>query len=190
LTLGISTSSRFATVALIDENGFVRSQLSEDAPRQASSAVIDLTQRLLAENGAAIEELDFAVDIGPGSFTGLKVGLMLAKTWAHANGSPLRLATSFDLIDPDGPVAVPYKRGSWIIRIVGEEPFVTDALPMLPLSGYEIDGLPSSYPNWAHIQQLWNDLSLKDAIEVVPLYVAEPSISLPKSPFPSYGGGR
>jgi tRNA threonylcarbamoyladenosine biosynthesis protein TsaB len=49
-----------------------------------------LVERVLGEAGLALEDVEgIAVSIGPGSFTGLRVGLALAKGLAFAGGLPL-----------------------------------------------------------------------------------------------------
>src|SRR5690606_13350855 len=53
----------------------------------------------------------FAADVGPGSFTGVKVGVTLAKTWAYAHHKPVAAISAFDLISTDQPAAIPIRRG-------------------------------------------------------------------------------
>ena len=59
---------------------------------------------LLAEQGWAARELDgVAVGRGPGSYTGLRVGLMSAKTMAYVVGCPLVALDSFAVIAEQSP---------------------------------------------------------------------------------------
>jgi tRNA threonylcarbamoyladenosine biosynthesis protein TsaB len=68
--------------------------LAEDMHRETRShtaSLPGLVDRVLARAGAALADVDaIAVSIGPGSFTGLRVGLGLAKGIAYAGG--LRVA--------------------------------------------------------------------------------------------------
>lgn len=67
--------------------------LAEGAYREERShtrSLVGLVDRVLADAGIAIADVEgVAVSIGPGSFTGLRVGLALAKGIAFAGGLPI-----------------------------------------------------------------------------------------------------
>jgi tRNA threonylcarbamoyladenosine biosynthesis protein TsaB len=67
--------------------------LAEGVHRESRShtgSLPALVDRVLADGGRALDEVDaIAVSIGPGSFTGLRIGLALAKGIAFAGGIPL-----------------------------------------------------------------------------------------------------
>ena len=55
-----------------------------------SERLIAFTDNLLSDAGMEISDVDaFAVGIGPGSFTGVRIGVMTAKTWAQTLQKPL-----------------------------------------------------------------------------------------------------
>ena len=55
-----------------------------------SERLIEFTDRLLRDANTELAAIDaFAVGIGPGSFTGVRIGVMTAKTWASVLGKPL-----------------------------------------------------------------------------------------------------
>jgi hypothetical protein len=133
----------------------------------------------LTELGAHVNDVAlFLADLGPGSFTGVRVGVTLAKTLAYANGVKAGGATAFDLVDPSGAVALPSKRGEWFVRQPGEAPYRTQELPP-----GDIRGIAPDYPNASRFLALLDRIEPVDPEQLVPAYLIEPSISLPKKPF-------
>jgi tRNA threonylcarbamoyladenosine biosynthesis protein TsaB len=80
----ISTSSPLVSVAVF-EDASVLHVLSEEAPMRASGTALRLLEEVLEGIGKEAVEV-WAADLGPGSFTGVKVGVTLAKTLAYAMG--------------------------------------------------------------------------------------------------------
>jgi tRNA threonylcarbamoyladenosine biosynthesis protein TsaB len=77
--LGIETTSRRGTVALLDGDNVVSTRLHENSSSHGE-VMLPLVGELFAETGWARTTLDrIAVGTGPGSFTGIRVGLALAK---------------------------------------------------------------------------------------------------------------
>ncbi len=89
LLLSIETSSRRGSVALCDETGCLREEVFPDGliHGREITARID---HLLRETGRGVKELSaIAVSIGPGSFTGIRVGVTAAKSLAYALEIPV-----------------------------------------------------------------------------------------------------
>jgi len=87
--LGIETSGDVTGVALVDEKG-VLAELSFRHAMQLSRFLLPRTQEVLALAGCTAQDLDgIAVSIGPGSFTGLRIGVTTAKTLAYAAEVPV-----------------------------------------------------------------------------------------------------
>lgn len=183
MIVAFSTSSPQASVALISPEGNVLASRGIYAPMQASGACLLILKDLLQETGTTLKVATlFAADLGPGSFTGMKVAVTIAKTMAFAEGVKTIGADSFDLIDPSGVVVMPSKRGEWFIRRVGQEPVRQEKLPDEPFLGYG-PGIESSvYPQAAGFARLLERLSPIDPERLVPNYLIEPSISQPKTP--------
>jgi len=125
----------------------------------------------------------FAADIGPGSFTGVRVGVMLAKTFAFVYGRLVMGADSFDLIDPAGVVVLPSKRGEFFVRELGSPAVRTTELPSVPYRGFGPGVEPSEPPSAAGFARLIDRLERIDPISFAPHYLIEPSISIPKKPY-------
>jgi tRNA threonylcarbamoyladenosine biosynthesis protein TsaB len=73
-----------------------------------SGNLLHATDWLLQRCQLMLQQVDaFAVDVGPGSFTGLKIGVMLAKTWAHALHKPLVAVSAFEACAALAPKSLP-----------------------------------------------------------------------------------
>ncbi|MBR0289731.1 MAG: tRNA (adenosine(37)-N6)-threonylcarbamoyltransferase complex dimerization subunit type 1 TsaB [Selenomonadaceae bacterium] len=83
--LGIETSTRAASVAVIFDGKILAESLRE-SPQSFSETLMPQVEEVIKISGA-FENLDaVAVSIGPGSFTGLRIGLATAKALAYAWG--------------------------------------------------------------------------------------------------------
>jgi tRNA threonylcarbamoyladenosine biosynthesis protein TsaB len=115
LVLAVESATDTAAVALADEDGPLGSLLVARGRRHTETlapAIDALCRRL----GVALADLDLiAVDVGPGLFTGLRVGLATAKALAFALGLPVATATSLEVLAhalvgsgaPEGSLLVP-----------------------------------------------------------------------------------
>ncbi len=83
--LAIDTATESCSVALAMDNQI--EQLVEIAPTGHSRLVIGMVHQLLHSQGIELSELDgIAVDSGPGSFTGLRIGIGVAQGLSYASG--------------------------------------------------------------------------------------------------------
>jgi tRNA threonylcarbamoyladenosine biosynthesis protein TsaB len=90
--LGIDTASPDGSVALLDGHAVLVEPL---LPREHSSGLSLAVERLLAARSIGVAELaGVAVSEGPGSFTGLRIGLAWAKGLALGRDLPLVLVSS------------------------------------------------------------------------------------------------
>lgn len=90
-----------------------------------SVQLFEMTNRLLALEGLRLPDVElFAVATGPGSFTGIRVGLAAAQGWARALGRPVRGVSVFEAMlaqaNPPGSIAVPLldaRRGEFYLGV-------------------------------------------------------------------------
>ena len=97
MILGIDTSGETCYIALIDQanNAVKCTQFNHN--RQLIEQLPAYIDAFLAENNATLKDIECLVcGIGPGSFTGVRVGVMYAKTLAFALGKPVIGISSFD----------------------------------------------------------------------------------------------
>ncbi len=96
IVLGIETSGRSGSIAVVrDQVVLGETELSATGRRHARTLVPEIGQ-LLKELNLKMSQLDgIAVSIGPGSFTGLRVGIVCAKTLAYALQTPLIAVDTF-----------------------------------------------------------------------------------------------
>lgn len=100
IVLALDTSTRLASVAIVDGDGRVVVESTREVGRGADLLVaIDAACRAAAVAPRALAAV--AIGAGPGSFTGLRVGMATAKGIAFAAGCPLWTAPSLAaLVEP------------------------------------------------------------------------------------------
>jgi len=104
ICLGIETSGDVGSVALVRE-GRCLGEVVIAKPREHSSKLLPALDALLGLLGMGVEDLEgIAVGLGPGSFTGLRVGLSAAQGLALALDLPLVGISSYDALARQVPV--------------------------------------------------------------------------------------
>ncbi|MDO4581951.1 MAG: tRNA (adenosine(37)-N6)-threonylcarbamoyltransferase complex dimerization subunit type 1 TsaB [Bacillota bacterium] len=92
--IAIDTGSAALSLALADEHGVV-AEAGLNNGRQHSLTLLPMLDALLANAGWSLRQADaLALTIGPGSFTGLRIGVATAKAWAQGVGLPLIAVSS------------------------------------------------------------------------------------------------
>ncbi|NNC55417.1 MAG: tRNA (adenosine(37)-N6)-threonylcarbamoyltransferase complex dimerization subunit type 1 TsaB, partial [Pseudomonadales bacterium] len=85
--LALETSAARCQVALLDGSTL---HVVEEREAQHSRVVLALVEKLLEEAGCALSGLQaIAVSHGPGSFTGLRIGIAVAQGLAYASNLPV-----------------------------------------------------------------------------------------------------
>lgn len=105
LTLAVDTTQAWGSIALADENG-VREEVPLHAPEGFSHVLFDEIDSLLKRQDVRLADVQlFAGASGPGSFTGVRVGLSAIKGLAEVLGkrivalSSLRILAEFGTSD-------------------------------------------------------------------------------------------
>lgn len=103
--LAIDTSTERLGVALVSETE-VRSSYELLAERPHAIELPQAVTRVLQAGGEALERLGgIAIDIGPGSFTGLRIGLSFVKALALVRPVPVIGVPSLDVLAANLPYA-------------------------------------------------------------------------------------
>ena len=94
----IETSTALCSVALA-ENGAVTAYRESSAAKAHASLTAVFVQEVLAERGVTLADCDaVCVSMGPGSYTGLRVGVSTAKGLCFGAGKPLLAVGTLDTL--------------------------------------------------------------------------------------------
>ena len=93
--LGIESSSRKLLVGLMKEDSF--SELHSKKINNTANSLPQLSKKIIKNASMSFEDLDaICISSGPGSFTGLRVGMSYAKGIAMALDIPIVPVSTFD----------------------------------------------------------------------------------------------
>ncbi len=111
MLLALDTSTPLVSVALADD-GAVVAEATSERPMQHGEQLAPMVSRALAEVGALRQDVTaVAVGVGPGPYTGLRVGIVTARTFALVLGIPVYGVCSLDVLAAaavDAGVAEPF----------------------------------------------------------------------------------
>ena len=105
----MDTSSPSGSVALLDGNNLVSESLIEGSPAYSNQLLHEIDS-MLNGSGTKLNEIDgFVITTGPGSFTGLRVGISLLKGFILATEKPFASVNTLEAyaktVQP-GPYAI------------------------------------------------------------------------------------
>lgn len=96
--LAIDTSSNICSTALLEDNNLI-DENNLDNGRTHSENLMPLVKELLERNNIKLSEIDLiAVSCGPGSFTGIRIGIASVKAMAEIHNIPVAEVTSLETL--------------------------------------------------------------------------------------------
>ncbi|MCU1551180.1 MAG: tsaB [Glaciihabitans sp.] len=98
MLLAIDTSAG-TSVAVVDRDAGVLAEINEADTRRHAEVIGTMISTALREAGVAVADLSgVAVGMGPGPFTGLRVGIAAARAFAWGAGKPVVPVVSHDAV--------------------------------------------------------------------------------------------
>ncbi|MBO4563338.1 MAG: tRNA (adenosine(37)-N6)-threonylcarbamoyltransferase complex dimerization subunit type 1 TsaB [Clostridia bacterium] len=185
LTLGISTSSKNPSAAVMRDGDVISFRIDESG-RSHSAVLMSLIEGALKDAAAAPSELDLiAVDIGPGSFTGVRIGVSCANAMAFALGIKVvpvcSLAAIRNLVPEDSVVCslIDCRNGNCYAALYRDvecimEPSAAVIAEVLPSDGASIVGDccgRQDHPNARLVLAEANKGMIEALPEAVPMYL-------------------
>ena len=87
--LSIDTSSKIASIAII-EDGRVLDEMHVLSEEEHSQTLMPMIEKMFNDNNMDLDEIDLSgCSRGPGSFTGIRIGIATAKAFSDAKNIPL-----------------------------------------------------------------------------------------------------
>lgn len=92
----IDTSAKSASAAVV-ENGVIKGEFFINTMLTHSETLMPMTDAVLSATRLSLEDIDcFAVNTGPGSFTGLRIGIAAVKGMAYALDKPCAAVSTLE----------------------------------------------------------------------------------------------
>ncbi len=163
LILAIDTTSRAGSVALAREGAVLYEMTGDPSLTHGQRLPLDFT-RACREAGVSLEDIDlFAVAAGPGSFTGLRVGIAAIQGLAFAMNRAVVPVTTFEAVaaaarssSPKIAAWVDAQRGEVFAQLFERRPVPPDGTGASPLDA-PISASPEA------VLARWSDKDLGDA---------------------------
>lgn len=215
--LGIDTSSADGSVAVVERvDGGAVTVLAEFRARVSNAhgeSLLPWIDDVLRAAGCTLKDIDrLAVGIGPGSFTGTRIGVATAKGLALGAGMPLVGIDAFRALAAEAPaagpvvVAIDARKGEVYVALV-DGGAVGPPAHLSPLHAFahvaaalagrsfvavgdgvglvaELAGVPQPFlesPRAVTVARLALEVSGDQLVDLEPLYVRPPDITVPAS---------
>ncbi len=98
IVLAVDSSSKVATVALMKDEKLL-GEITLNDKKQHSVILMTIIQELLKNNNLSVDDIDgYVVSKGPGSFTGLRIGMATIKGLSFGSSKPYVSISSLDAL--------------------------------------------------------------------------------------------
>jgi len=112
--LAVDTTSEHGGAAVYDQDKCLSIVLNQEPASRYAVTLFDLADRAVAQAGIALHDIElYAVSNGPGSFTGIRVGLAAAQGWAKAFARPVRAVNLLEAM-----VEQAHPEADWVVPIL------------------------------------------------------------------------
>jgi tRNA threonylcarbamoyladenosine biosynthesis protein TsaB len=141
--LAIDTTSDCGGAAVYDQNECLGIALNEEPASRYAVTLFGLAERALAQARIGFPDVElYAVSNGPGSFTGIRVGVAAAQGWAKAFARPVKGVTLLEAMveqgRPDADWAVPVldaRRGEFFAGFFQRVPGIAGQIDSFEATG-------------------------------------------------------
>ncbi len=100
--LAIDTATKAASAAIVASDGII-GEIGLNIGKTHSQKFLPAVEQLLSLCDMTLADMDgFAVTIGPGSFTGVRIGLATAKAWGYGLDKPIVGINTLDALAGNG----------------------------------------------------------------------------------------
>lgn len=98
ISLFLDTSLEDVSIALVKDHKLI-SSITKTTPNEHSIYTVSYLKKILAEANLLPQEIDKIIAVnGPGSFTGIRIGLTIAKVYAHILNKKIIMASSLKIM--------------------------------------------------------------------------------------------
>ncbi len=179
--VAVETTTGTTSVALFEDGALVAS-LSREAKGDACLPMID---EILSSRGLTARDVQrWAVDIGPGSFTGVRVGVSTVKGIAFATGAEVVAVNAFDALalDDDATVILEAGKGEVYFRVARGEPghAPLDVVKSMIAGRTERVMGPGVRPTADGVGRAAQSRAPSDLDALEPMYVRAPDLTKPR----------
>ena len=96
--LAVDTSSKICAVAILEDNKVI-DEIKLDNGKTHSENLMPIIKEVLEKNNLTLKDINLiAVSVGPGSFTGIRIGIATIKPMAEVYSLPVASVTSLETL--------------------------------------------------------------------------------------------